>query len=47
MKWEHIAEFTYRLRVHEGWIVKYADTDESVGMVFVPDSENDWYIKPR
>ncbi len=35
-KWEHVAEYTYRLCVPAGWLYRYTEADSEPTMVFVP-----------
>lgn len=48
-KWEHFpeADYTTRLKVWGGWIVKYVIGDgnsTACSMVFIPDSNHEWII---
>lgn len=47
LKWEEIAQDTWRLRVYDGWLVsRTIDTGEwtSTALCFVPDAFNRWEL---
>lgn len=49
--WEIIQDngciSTSRLKVYEGWIVRYWNGDDSNGMVFVPDRHHAWSLDEK
>jgi hypothetical protein len=51
LKWEPIVEtdnyqYTERLKVHKGWIVRCRDSvKNNLSSVFVPDEKHEWKIE--
>lgn len=42
-QWESITEYTKRMKVFKGWVVKSVDENGS-SMVFIPDANHEWRI---
>lgn len=49
MKWEEIDNYTFRAKIHKGWLVKSYEYTEPgarpiVSMCFVPDPMHGWTL---
>ncbi len=46
LKWEQIAQQTFRLKVYGGWLVTYHTGIRFVTTTFIEDMDYDWNLLP-